>query len=118
MDLPYAPFDHYVDDYLDIGTYGADDTSRETLPGPGIYGFNWWFNAPGTLIDGTEFDLTWPDAPADAFMSRGKNGAHSVMIPSLGVVVVTVDGDWGSTMETDPEEQGTNNVLKVLVEAN
>ena len=34
-----------TDDYLGIGTYGGE-SDHFVEAGPGIYGFNWWFNAP------------------------------------------------------------------------
>ncbi|MGD9722881.1 MAG: DUF5060 domain-containing protein [Pirellulales bacterium] len=80
-----------TDDYLHIGTYGGD-SDHFSQAGPGIYGFNWWFNAPSAAADGKP---TWPDAPADTFMSLGLHGNCTAMMPSLGLVVASADGDWG-----------------------
>ena len=35
-----------TNDYLQIGTYGGE-SNHFSKAGPGIYGFNWWFNATG-----------------------------------------------------------------------
>ena len=66
-----------------IGTYGGG-SSLFNDGGPGIYGFNWWFNAPVASAGGR---LTWPDAPSDTFMSVGAGGYCSVMIPSEKLVL-------------------------------
>lgn len=117
LEMPYAPDDGYVDDYLNIGTYGAYKTSRPSTPGPGIYGFNWWFNEPARDVDGNYYYPVWPDAPSDTYMALGYLDANSAVIPSLGIVMATFNGDWGSIIKTDPEEQSINDVLKVLVDA-
>jgi CubicO group peptidase (beta-lactamase class C family) len=81
-----------TDDYLRIGTYGGG-SSHFSAGGPGIYGFNWWFNAPvGTRADAR---MTWPDAPADTFMSVGAHGHCAVMVPSRGLVLVAAGANWG-----------------------
>ena len=93
-DLPLSS-DAKTNDYLQIGTYGGE-SNHFTKAGPGIYGFNWWFNATG----GNHPDaLTWPDAPKDTVMSLGRGGNCSALMPSLNFVVVAADADWG---ELDP----------------
>jgi CubicO group peptidase (beta-lactamase class C family) len=80
-----------TNDYLHIGTYGGE-SNHFSKAGPGVYGFNWWFNATG----GSHPDkLTWPDAPRDTVMSLGLHGNCSAMIPSLNFVVVAADANWG-----------------------
>ncbi|WP_165073986.1 serine hydrolase domain-containing protein [Paludisphaera rhizosphaerae] len=91
-----------TDDYLSIGTYGGG-SDHFSQAGPGIYGFNWWFNAHGRA---TEDRLIWPDAPADLFLSLGHRGNSSAVLPSLGAVVVAEEADWGS-----PDETGRNSKL-------
>lgn len=81
-----------TDDYLKIGSYGGD-SDHFSKAGPGEYGFNWWFNAKGGKHPDT---LSWPDAPPDTFMSMGLHGNHSAMMPSLGLLVVAAEADWGS----------------------
>ena len=39
--------------------------------------------------------LTWPDAPADTYMSIGLRGNCTAMMPGLRLVVVRANGDWG-----------------------
>ncbi len=80
-----------TDDYLKIGTYGGE-SDHFSKAGPGIYGFNWWFNAKGARHPDK---LTWPDAPADTFMSLGLHGNHTAMMPELRLLVASADGDWG-----------------------
>jgi CubicO group peptidase (beta-lactamase class C family) len=101
-----------TNDYLKIGTYGGG-SDHFTESGPGIYGFNWWFNATGRLHPRA---LTWPDAPRDTFMSIGAGGNCAVMIPSLQLVFACARGDWGKVAPGDPEWQ-TNRHIAALVSA-
>lgn len=79
-----------TDDYLGIGTYGGG-SDHFTKCGPGVYGFNWWFNGKG----GPHPDaLTWPDAPPETIMSLGARGNSTAMIPSLRLVIACANGDW------------------------
>ncbi|MEJ2237809.1 MAG: serine hydrolase [Gemmatimonadales bacterium] len=97
-----------TNDYLGIGTYGGG--SNQLAEGPGIYGFNWWFNEEA----GGSGNLTWPDAPADVFQAAG--GTQIVMVlPSLNVVVAAI-GNWGSFDPGNPNS-GMNQNLKLLKEA-
>jgi CubicO group peptidase (beta-lactamase class C family) len=95
-------------DYLGIGTYGGN--SDQTPLGPGIYGFNWWFNANV----GSSTTLTWPDAPVDTFQANGHwNGEVLTIIPSLGLVAA-----WkGSGSNPANFNQNMNNYLTTLVDA-
>jgi hypothetical protein len=92
-----------VDDYLGIGTAGGG--ADQTMLGPGVYGFNWWFNDDGAL---------WPDAPPDAFQANGHwNGEVLVVIPSLGIVAA-----WrGDGADPDAFAQPMNAILAELVAA-
>jgi len=83
------------DDYLQIGTLGGGN--NQCLYGPGVYGYNWWFNgvAPGSDLP------VMPDAPADAVMAMGIGGRFMVMIPSLRLLVAA-HGDWGDIEPGDP----------------
>jgi CubicO group peptidase (beta-lactamase class C family) len=89
-DLPVS-MKAVTNDYLKIGTYGGE-SNHFSKSGPGIYGFNWWFNGTGALHPNT---LTWPDAPQETVMSIGVRGNCSVMIPSLNLVVVAAFANWG-----------------------
>jgi hypothetical protein len=97
-------------DYLNVGTFGGG--SDQTAYGPGIYGYNWWFNARV----GTTTTLTWPDAPPDTFFALGHwNVEGMVMIPSLRMVVAA-KGNWGSFAPGN-RNAGMNRNLRLLVEA-
>jgi hypothetical protein len=101
-----------TDDYLQVGTYGGGSDHFSTC-GAGIYGFNWWFNGTGRLHPDS---VTWPDAPADTIMTVGARGNCSVLIPSLRLVLVCAEGDWGELSAGDPDAK-MNQHIKLLVEA-
>lgn len=78
-------------DYLGIGTYGGGTDQSEL--GPGVYGFNWWFNEK--LPDREQRFM--PHLPRDAFQANGHWGRECMLIiPSLGVVAAA-RGNWGGT---------------------
>lgn len=110
-DLPLSDKGIDTDDYLGIESYGGG-SNHFTKAGPGIYGFNWWFNQK----KGETGAFTWPDAPADAFMSLGARGNCAVMIPSLGVVAVAGDANWGE-VEPGNKNSAMNQRLKLLADA-
>lgn len=116
--LPESFFDNYMkadvppdlprscaetSDYLNVYFTGGgtDQTSR----GPGIYGFNWWFNTD---------KKTWPNAPGDTFQANGHwNGEVCCVIPSLKLVAT-----WkGSGAPRDTFNQPMNNYLRILMSA-
>jgi len=69
------------DDYLAIGSYGGG--TNQTPHGPGVYGFNFWFNAPTPAGP-----RVWPAAPPDAYQANGLWNRDTVTIfPSLHMVV-------------------------------
>ena len=110
-DLPNTqPAD--TDDYLGISTYGGG-SDHFARCGPGIYGFNWWFNGTSGRHPDT---LTWPDAPADTIMSIGARGNNAAIIPSLGLVLVCASGDWND-LDAGNSESKINQSLKLLVSA-
>jgi len=126
--LPQKYFDEYMkpqvptnlaftaesptDDYLQIGSYGGE-SFRKAHHGPGIYGFNWWFNGTGPRHPQT---LTWPDAPRDTVMSLGFGGNSSAIIPSLGLVVVCASGAWDDLKPGNPASK-INLALRVAARA-
>jgi CubicO group peptidase (beta-lactamase class C family) len=126
--LPRKYFDEYVKpqasrdlpqsrkaktkDYLKIGTYGGG-SAHFTEFGPGIYGFNWWFNGFGPQHSDRR---TWPDAPPDTVMSIGAGGNCSAIIPSLNLVLVSASGDWGAIVGGDASAK-MNQALKLLAGA-
>lgn len=65
------------DDYLQVGTIGGGN--HVPAPGPGVFGFFWWFNEDRQL---------WPDVPEGAFQANGHWNRHALtVIPSLDLVV-------------------------------
>ncbi len=110
-DLPVS-VEAKTDDYLHIGSYGGE-SNHFSKSGPGIYGFNWWFNDTG----GHHPDvLTWPDAPRDTVMSIGHRGNCAVMIPSINFVVVAADADWGP-FDPGKADSVMNQRLKTIMAA-
>ena len=116
--LPRVFFDNYMradvptdlqrsqaetSDYLSI--YFTGGGTDQTSLGPGIYGFNWWFNTRKKV---------WPDATEDTFQANGHwNGEVCCVIPSLGIVAT-----WqGSGTSTDTFNQPMNDYLKILVDS-
>ncbi len=101
-----------TDDYLKIGSYGGG-SDHFTKCGPGVYGFNWWFNATGRQHPN---QWMWPDAPEDTVMSCGAGGNNSAFIPSLDVALVCAAGDWNDLRGGDPQSK-INQSLGLLVQA-
>jgi CubicO group peptidase (beta-lactamase class C family) len=110
-DLPLSS-DAQTNDYLRIGTYGGE-SNHFSKSGPGIYGFNWWFNDTGIQHPDV---LTWPDAPRDTVMSMGHGGNSSAIIPSLNFVVVAAEADWGPS-EPGRAKSTINQRLKLVAGA-
>ena len=110
-DLPLTQHGE-TDDYLKIGTYGGG-SNHFSRSGPGIYGFNWWFNRTGR--DHAD-RLTWPDAPDDTFLSVGAMGNSAAMIPSRGAVLVAAEANWGGLVGGGDRPR-INHVLKLLAVA-
>ncbi|QDT57481.1 Beta-lactamase [Caulifigura coniformis] len=98
-----------TDDYLKIASYGGGSDHFSTA-GPGVYGFNWWFNATGPQHPDQRF---WPDAPADTVMSLGHAGNNSVMMPGLGLAVICAQGDWGKS-EAGKRDSVINQRLRLI----
>ena len=97
-------------DYLGIGSSGG---RSDLIPfGPGIYGFNWWYNANG----GTTNNLAWPDAPTDLIVANGSLDRELMVIsPSLNLVAAA-QGDWGTFDPGNPNARMNLN-FKLLKEA-
>ncbi len=101
-----------TDDYLGIQSFGGG-SDHFAKCGPGIYGFNWWFNDTGGQHPETR---TWPDAPVDTVMSIGARGNNTAIIPSLGLMLVCAKGDWNDLNAGDANSK-INQTLKLLVSA-
>lgn len=127
--LPESYFDRYVrvdtskslphtaraetgDDYLGYGSYGGG-SDHFTRYGAGIYGFNWWFNETGRLHPTSR---AWPDAPDDTYMSIGFRGNCSAMYPSLNMVLVCAEGNWGD-LEAGNADSRMNRILAMTARA-
>ncbi len=110
-DLPHTARAE-TDDYLRTRTYGGG-SDHFTRYGPGIYGYNFWFN--GTGRDHPDA-LTWPDGPRDAFMTVGAGGNSAAIIPSLDMVIVAARANWGNPQPGDASSP-MNRVMKLAREA-
>jgi hypothetical protein len=87
-----------------VGTAGGGHD--QTALGPGVYGFQWWFNVDGRL---------WPDVPRDAFQTNGHWNRHALtIIPSLGLVVAWREA---SALASSPDafHVDMNEALKLLM---
>jgi CubicO group peptidase (beta-lactamase class C family) len=107
VELPWTG-DAPEDDYLKIGSYGG--SSNQGWDGIGVYGFNWWFNAPGAKHKNA---IAWPDAPEETVMSLGFGGNCSAMIPSMGLMLASAQGDWGKNIGGNPATR-MNQALRLL----
>lgn len=126
--LPRSYFDEYVkpqapknlpqtakadtDDNLGIGSYGGGSDHFSSY-GPGIYGFNWWFNAQGRTHPDAK---TWPDAPDDIFLTLGFGGNSSAILPSKDAVLVALKANWGD-VEPGKWDSQMNKVLNTFTKA-
>lgn len=107
-DLPRAK--KVTNDYLKIGSYGGG--TDQTPSGPGVYGFNLWFNE--MLSSGQR---VWPALPADAYQANGLwNRDTLTVIPSLRMVVASRAAKPGK-FEPGVADGEYNQNLKLLAEA-
>jgi CubicO group peptidase (beta-lactamase class C family) len=98
------------DDYLALGSYGGG--TDQTPHGPGVYGFNFWFNAPAP--SGTR---VWPNAPADTYQANGLWNRDTVtIIPSLRMVVAVRSAHAGKFEPGRPDGEFNLN-LQLLITA-
>ena len=111
LDLPITK-PAKTDDYLQIGTYGGE-SDHFSSAGPGVYGFNWWFNAPGIRHPNRR---AWPDVPADVYMSLGLRGNNTAMFPSQNLVVVSASGNW-ENKALGKDDTTMNDRLRLALEA-
>lgn len=110
-DLPRSVTRSDPNDYLGIGSYGGGFNQGPV--GPGVYGFNWWFN--GTLPRNGQ--VLVPAAPLDMVMALGARGSYMAMLPSEGLLVAA-QGDWGKVDELDPLNRARfNQALELLMSA-
>lgn len=79
-------------DPLGLGSFGGGSDHFARV-GPGIYGFNWWFNRTDARHPGRTI---WPDAPEDVYLCIGFGGNVAAMIPGHRLLLVSAKGDWGT----------------------
>lgn len=132
-DLPYSrgrdlfgklPSDPLPEDYLCVRSFGGG--SNHYQYGAGIYGFHWYFNAPGTVgtlyVDdrnhGHSFENIWPGLPSDISITVGW-GINSLMIPSLGLVQVCAgNANWDHPYLTPEDPDFLNyRIIRLLVDS-
>lgn len=89
-ELPHAMPCKHVNDYLHLGTYGGG-ADHFTHLGPGIYGFNWWYNGFSPQQDGR---LLFPELPKDLIFAFGVRGHIACFSPKRNYAVVTSFGNW------------------------
>ena len=89
-DLPHAAPCDRINDYLGIGSYGGG-ADHFTRLGPGVYGFNWWYNRPTPLKEGA---LLFPSLDDDWILSVGVRGHLSLFSPKRRYVLITSFGNW------------------------
>ena len=111
-DLPRTQRTNTDDGYLGIGSYGGG-SDHFSDAGPGIYGFNWWFNDTGRLHPDV---FTWPDAPKDTIMAIGAHGNSAAFIPSLNLALICAEGNWGG-VDGGNRKADLNQMLKLLARA-
>lgn len=98
------------DDYLGVGSYGGG--LNQTPHGPGVYGFNFWFNervGSGGRV--------WPAAPPDTYQANGLwNRDTLTVIPSLRMVIA-VRGAHAGKFEPGVAAGEFNQNLRLVMEA-
>ena len=96
------------EDYLKIGTYGGG--TDQTPHGPGVYGFNFWFNEPTP-----SGQRVWPAAPADTYQANGLWNRDTVTIfPSLGMVVAIRGAKPGKFEPGNPDGKYNQNLQLLM----
>ena len=74
----------------------ADGFPKSNIPGPGVYGFNWWVN--GVKPDGKR---KWPGATDRTFAALGHNNNLLLVVPETQTVVVRLGLDQADRKITD-----------------
>jgi hypothetical protein len=89
-------------DYLGIKSYGGG--SNQGPVGPGVYGFNWWFN--GTIPANGQILIE--TGPLDMVMALGARGCYMIMLPTQRLLVAA-QGAWGQVDELEPANRARFN---------
>lgn len=90
-----------TDDYLQIGSFGGG-SDHFTQLGPGVYGFNFWHNAPTPSHPSRPL---LPSAPAAAHFTIGFGGNCLTFWPTERLVLACSAGNWG---KLDPPKSGAH----------
>jgi len=99
-----------TEEYLGIGSYGGG--TDQTPYGPGVYGFNFWFNE--VMSSG---ERVWPAAPADTYQANGMwNRDTLTVFPGLRMVVA-IRGAKPGKFEPGKAEGQYNQNMKLLMQA-
>jgi CubicO group peptidase (beta-lactamase class C family) len=99
------------EDYLNLGTYGGG--TDQTRHGPGVYGFNFWFNEESVATG----QRVWPALPADAYQANGMWNRDTVtVIPSLQMVIAVRGAKLGPFEPGKPDGSANQN-LRLLITA-
>jgi CubicO group peptidase (beta-lactamase class C family) len=97
------------EEYLKLGSYGG--STDQTPHGPGVYGFNWWFNAP-VRPNGPR---VWPALPPDAFQANGMWNRDTVtVIPGLRMVIAVRGARLGPFAPGETEGEA-NRIWELLI---
>jgi CubicO group peptidase (beta-lactamase class C family) len=99
-----------ADDYLAIGSYGGG--TDQTPYGPGVYGFNFWFNEPTSTGE-----RVWPAAPPDTYQANGMWNRDTVTLFPSQQMVVAVRGAKPGKFEPGKADGPYDQNIKLLVDA-
>ncbi len=108
--LPRTATRTNANDYLHIGTYGGGTDQNKN--GPGVYGFNFWFNEPTP-----SGERVWPALPPDTYQANGMwNRDTMTIFPSLNLVVA-VRGAKPGKFEPGKVDSQYNRNMKLIMDA-
>ena len=114
-DLPRSrPQDTSDDDYLKIDSAGGNTNLwAYTQYGPGMYGFNFWFNKKPV----SRGSVAWPALTKDSFLSIGSRGNVSTVIPEHQLILVSGRGPWNLDLDAGNPKSQYNQIFTLLMEA-
>ncbi len=98
-------------DYLGVGSYGGG--RNQTRHGPGVYGFNFWFNEPATRGG----QRVWPALPPDAFQANGMWNRDTVTVIPSRRMVIAVRGAKLGPFEPGKADGVANQNFRLLMDA-
>jgi hypothetical protein len=96
---------------LKVGSYGGG--TDQTQHGPGVYGFNFWFNEKSVATG----QRVWPALPVDTYQANGMWNRDTVtVIPSLQMVIAVRGANLGPFEPGKPDGVANQN-LRLLISA-